>query len=135
MKSYQQPPLGVAKKTGRKREKSPCTPYKRKARGKESKPGALGTCLPRATRVRAHVRAAVGDALAAFCGTRGPAPSDEALWANFAWRFGYDALLEAVYQGECELAEHKTPISDADKPKILQAILNKFCTAWKGGAE
>jgi len=85
--------------------------------------------------MRAHVRAAVEDALAAFCGTRGPAPSDEALWAGFAWRFGYAALLEAVYQGECEMAEHETPIPDAGKPKVLQAILSKFWNAKKGGAK
>jgi len=82
--------------------------------------------------VRAHVRAAVEDALVAFCGTRGPAPSDEALWAKFAWRFGYAALLEAVYQGECELREHETPIPDDDKPKVLQAILN---LQWKGAVK
>jgi len=113
-----------------KREPSPCNPYKRKAKGKEIKPGALGTCLSRATRVRAHVSAAVEDALVAFHGTRGRAPSDEALWAEFAWRFGYGALLEAVYQGESELSEHETPIPDTDKPKVLQAILNR---KWQAG--
>jgi len=82
--------------------------------------------------VRAHVRAAVEEALVAFRGKRGPAPSDEALWANFAWRFGYAALAEAVYQGVCEMREHESQIPNAKMPKVLQTILN----AWwrKGGA-
>ena len=35
----------LSKKSGMKREVSPCTPYKRKARGKENNPGALSTGL------------------------------------------------------------------------------------------
>ena len=38
-------PFSDSKKSGMKRENSPCTPYKRKARGKENNPGALSTGL------------------------------------------------------------------------------------------
>ena len=38
-------PFSASKKSGMKRENPPCTPYKRKARGKENNPGALSTGL------------------------------------------------------------------------------------------
>ena len=38
-------PFSDSKKSGMKRENPPCTPYKRKARGKENNPGALSTGL------------------------------------------------------------------------------------------
>ena len=38
-------PFSASKKSGRKRENPPCTPYKRKARGKEYNPDAIGTGL------------------------------------------------------------------------------------------
>ena len=77
----------LSKKSGRKRENPPCTPYKRKARGKENNPGALSTGLSvgarasagervyerireREARRKRSVEAAVEDALVAFCGTR-----------------------------------------------------------------
>jgi len=86
-------------------------------------------------RVRAHVAAAVEDALVAFHGSRGRAPSDEALWANFAWTFGYQALLDAIYQGESEMHEHETEIPDSEKPKVLQAILNQWWETRRGGIQ
>ena len=77
--------------------------------------------------LKRKVSAAVKDAVIAFCGT----PSDERLWAKFAWRCGYGRLLEAVYQGEAEMAEHETEIPDCDKPKVLQTILNRYWRARK----
>ena len=38
-------PFSASKKSGMKRENPPCTPYKRKARGKENNPGAISTGL------------------------------------------------------------------------------------------
>ena len=100
-------PFSGSKKSGTKREGSPCTPYKRKARGKENNPGALSTGLfagagagareverirRREVLLKRHVEAAVEDALVAFCGKRrNPLfdrepwkdPCDERLWANF----------------------------------------------------
>ena len=46
-------PFSEAKKSGTKREGSPCTPYKRKARGKENKTGFYSEPYKTA---RAHTR-------------------------------------------------------------------------------
>jgi len=54
MKSYQQAPCGGVKKTGRKRESSPYDPYKRKARGKETRPGFYEPHPRPRGRVRTH---------------------------------------------------------------------------------
>ena len=133
--SYQQPPRKVPKKTGMKRDIPPYNPLKRKARGKEIKPGVSCTGLSARERVRVHVcdpwrrrciAAAVEDALTCFCGTRGPAPSDEALWANFAWRFGYSWLLDLVERGKAEMAQHTEPVPISDRPRILQNLINAF---------
>lgn len=78
--------------------------------------------------LKRKVAAAVADAVAAFAGT----PSDEKLWANFAWRRGYGRLLDAIDLAKAEMAEHRIPVADADKPKILQTILS---ARWKGGAK
>ena len=139
MKSYQQPPSRGSKKAGRKREGFPYDPYKRKARGKENKPGANSTGLFACERPRGregvqrrHVEAAVEDALRIFCGTRGKPGEkcDQNLWAKFAWKFGWGLLQELTLQGEAEMKEHRKPVADKDKPKILQRLINPF---WRRG--
>ena len=134
------------KKTGMKRELSPYYPLKRKARGKENKPGAQGTGLSARERVREPFRhvgvsVAVEDALRIFHGTRrNPKfdkrpdrdPCDERLWANFAWQCGYGKLLDLVDQAKAEIAEHRLPVADSDKPKALQSLITRF---WKRGAK
>ena len=135
--SYQQPLAACQKKAEGKKRKSPCTPYREKGKGKESKPGAFGTCLfagagarVRGALLRRHVNAAVEGALVAFCGTRGPAPSDEALWAEFAWRFGYAKLVELTERGESEMRQPgRDAIPPAERPKVLQSLINPF---WYG---
>ena len=133
----------LKKREGEKR-KSPCTPYSEKAKGKEDKPSASSTGLfarahadahVRGALLRRHVNAAVEDALVAFCGTRGPAPSDEALWATFAWRFGYGMLRDFVEQGKSEMRQHKGVVAPAERPRILQNLLNEVWYARfpKGG--
>ena len=101
----------LKKREGEKRN-PPLTPYREKGKGKEDKPGACSTGLSarahadahvRGALLRRHVNAAVEDALVAFCGTRGPAPSDEALWAKFAWRFGFVMLHELTEQAKSEM--------------------------------
>ena len=100
------------------------------------------------------IEAAVEDALVAFCGTRRQKPdkpingrdarcprqardgrdahrpgfSDEQLWAKFAWRFGWGMLRELTLQGVAEMREHRRPMKDCDKPKVLQRLINGF---WK----
>ena len=120
------------KKREGKKKPSPLTPYQEKGKGKEGKPGVNGTSLSaradahvRGALLRRHVNAAVEDALVAFCGTRGPAPSDEALWATFAWRFGYGWLNELAARGKSEMRMHKGGVAPAERPRILQNLLNE----------
>ena len=124
--------LSRLKKAEGKKRKSPLPPYREKGKGKEGKPGASSTGLfartdahVRGALLRRHVNAAVEDALAAFCGTRGPAPSDEALWAKFAWRFGYGMLHELTERGKSEMGMHKGGVAPAERPRILQNLLNE----------
>ena len=125
-------PSAKSKKREGEKRKSPSTPLREKGKGKEGKPGAKGTSLfaradahVRGALLRRHVNAAVEDALVAFCGTRGPAPSDEALWATFAWRFGYGWLNELVARGKAEMRMHKGGVAPAERPRILQNLLNE----------
>ena len=129
------PSAGRKKREGKKRH-SPHTPYREKGKGKEVNPSANGTCLiaragahVRGALLRRHVSAAVEDALVAFCGTRGPAPSDEALWAKFAWRFGYGTLHELVERGKSEMRQHSGGVAPSERPRILQNLLNEV---WYG---
>ena len=135
-------PSAKSKKREGEKRTSPCTPLREKGKRKESKPGAKGTSLfaradahVRGALLRRHVNAAVEDALVAFCGTRGPAPSDEALWATFAWRFGYGMLRDFVEQGKSEMRQHKGVVAPAERPRILQNLLNEVWYARfpKGG--
>ena len=121
MKSYQQAPSLKSKK----RESA--------IKGKESKPVACSKGLFACERARGRVgirkrliEAAVEDALEAFCGTRGkPGEAcDQNLWAKFAWRFGWGLLRELTLQGVAEMREHRRPIEDRDKPKVLQRLIN-----------
>ena len=126
------------KKREGKKKPSPLNPYKEKGKGKEGKPGANGTSLfaragahthVRGALLRRHVNAAVEDALVAFCGTRGPAPSDEALWAKFAWRFGFGMLHELTEQAKSEMKLHRGGVAPSERPRILQNLLNEV---WYG---
>ena len=122
---------------------SPMPPLRETGKGKEDKPGARSTCLfaradahVRGALLRRHVNAAVEDALVAFCGTRGPAPSDEALWARFAWRFGFGMLHELTEQAKSEMnMPGRGYIEPSERPRILQNLLNEVWYARfpKGG--
>ena len=80
--------------------------------------------------LRRHVNAAVEDALVAFCGTRGPAPSDQALWARFAWRFGYAKLVELTERGKSEMRQPgRGYIAPSERPKVLQNLINPLWRA------
>ena len=81
------------------------------------------------------IEAAVEDALKAFCGKRrnpafdrypGKDPCEERLWAKFAWRFGWGLLRELTVQGVAEMREHRKPMKDEDKPKVLQRLIRPF---------
>ena len=117
-------------------------------KGKENKPVACSKGLFACERARGRVgirkrliETAVEDALKAFCGKRrnpaldlspGKDPCEERLWAKFAWRFGWGRLQELTVQGVAEMKEHRKPVADKDKPKILQRLINPF---WRRGAK
>ena len=143
-----------SKKSGMKREVPPCTPYKRKARGKENNPGALSTGLSACagagayerTRARVAMRkreieAAVEDALVAFCGTRrNPLfdrdgrkdPCDERMWANAAWKLGLKRFQDLIDETKSQIRQKSFVVPDRDKPRFFQANLTPF---WKRGAK
>ena len=127
-----------SKKGEGEKRKSPLTPYREKGKGKESKPVACGTGLFARARThegrwrKAAVRVAVAEAVSRFNGS----PSDERLWANFAWRLGYGTLLDCMARAESEIAQHVRPVAPTERPRILQNIL---ASVWnrrfpKGGA-
>ena len=119
------------KREGKKRT-TPFTPYREKGKPKEIKPCVIGTGLSRTRThagrggVKAMVSAAVEDALKEFHGSRGPAPSDEALWASFAWRFGVGKFRDLCDQARGELALHRTPLPAHQLPRVLQSVLTPF---------
>ena len=151
-------PFSASKKSGKKREVSPCTPYKRKARGKENNPGALSTGLfagaragayadtcerirAREARRKREIEAAVEDALVAFCGTRRDPlfdrepwkdPCDERMWANAAWELGLKLFQDLTDQAMSQIRQKHFTVADRDKPSYFQALLNPF---WKRGAK
>ena len=148
----------LSKKSGRKRENPPCTPYKRKARGKENNPSALGTGLSAGARagayasicerIREHeakrkreIEAAVEDALVAFCGTRRDPhfdrdgrkdPCDERMWANAAWELGLRRFQDLIDANKSQIRQKPFVVPDRDKPSYFQALITPF---WKRGAK
>ena len=151
-------PFSLPKKSGMKRENPPCTPYKRKARGKENNPGALGTGLSAGARAGAYasvcerirerelrrkreVEAAVEDALVAFCGTRrNPLfdregwkdPCDERMWANAAWEIGLRRFQDLIDEAKSQIRQKPFVVPDRDRPSYFQNLINPF---WKRGAK
>ena len=122
----------LKKREGEKRH-SPLNSYREKGKGKEDKPSACSTGLfarahadahVRGALLRRHVNEAVEDALRIFNGTRGGRYSDENLWANFAWAFGFGMLNDLVYQAQSEMELHNPPVAQSERPKILQNILS-----------
>ena len=149
-------PFSDSKKSGMKREVSPCTPYKRKARGKENNPGALSTGLfacagagareverirRREVLLKRHVEAAVEDALVAFCGTRrNPLfdrdgrkdPCDERMWANAARELGLRRFQDLIDEAKSQIRQKPFVVPDRDKPSYFQTLITPF---WKRGAK
>ncbi len=137
-----------------KRENPPCTPYKRKARGKENNPGAISTGLSagayagaceriraREARRKREIGAAVEDALVAFCGTRrnpmfdrDPRKDkcDERMWANAAWDIGLERFLDLVELTKSQISQKPFVVPDRVKPSYFQENLTPF---WKRGAQ
>ena len=147
MKSYQQASSRKSKKResaikGKENKPVACSKGLFACERPRDIPRAKRAATAVATGVRVGIRkrlieAAVEDALKAFCGKRrnpafdrcpGQDPCEERLWAKFAWRFGWGLLSELTLQGVAEMAEHRRPMKDEDKPKVLQRLIRPF---WK----
>lgn len=67
------------------------------------------------------VNAAVDEAIAKFGGSA----TDRAIWAKIAWRVGADAFVDAIFQGESELAEKRKRVPNEQLPRFFQYVLNR----------
>ena len=111
----------LKKREGEKR-KSPLTPYREKAKGKEHRRGSLQNRLSRArmrTRLGEALDADLDVAVRAFKGTA----SDRRLWASIAWRVGVEnfhyALADKLKEDDVDKAVLLTPAA------AFQAFLNE----------
>jgi len=111
----------LKKREGEKR-KSPLTPYREKAKGKEHRRGSLQNRLSRArmrTRLGEALDADLDVAVRAFKGTS----SDRRLWASIAWRVGVEnfhyALADKLKEDGVDKAALLTPAA------AFQAFLNE----------
>ena len=118
MKSYQQAPWRKAKKAGRKREGSPYDPYKRKARGKETRPGSCQnpskTACARAGAAgvsRYRVAGAAARELIKILG--GNRENDFRTWAFYCYHHDIEDILDnARYFASCHRqGEIENPIT------------------------
>ena len=130
-KSYQQSLLSSAKKTGMKREHSPCTPYKRKARGKEanrdylrnpaqSRAGAYArvkepprTCTPE---VAGRVAASIARDIL-HCSLE----KNLRLWAAFCLHNDIDEITQLAYEYQSYGSQGEVD----DRVRAFQARLNE----------
>ena len=117
-------PKDPVKKTGTKREGSPYNPLKRKARGKETRPGScwnLCTLSPRA-RARAGANATcareryaeAGAAADEVLAILGNAPrSNRTLWAFYCYHFDIGTILDLAYEcaSRFRQGEIKNPVT------------------------
>jgi len=83
---------------------------------------AGATCAGARRGVAAVVAAVVEEALVAFDGTRGQKPSDEAIWAEIAWRVGAENFAHAVIEKKAEDAADGRPRRPA---AAFQKFLNE----------
>ena len=116
-----------------KKSVSPQTPYREKAKGKEIRrvfcSNRLSCARGRVSRVSREIAAVVEEAIVAFGGTRGPNPSDEAIWAGIAWRIGAERFHYAVMD---KLAEDRCDNAPRKRAATFQAFLDRHFP--KGGA-
>ena len=126
--SYQQPSATRQKKAEAKKRKSPCTPFREKAKGKESDRRVLSrNRLSRADARAAALDADLDTAVKAFSGTA----EDRRIWAAVAWRVGVEEFHFALMD---KLAEDHAD-GPARKPAAaFQAFLNERFPKTEGGA-
>ena len=115
-------PSASAKKREAEKRNSPCTPYREKGKGKETRRGSLQNRLSRAP---AHGRKALCKALdadldiavRAFKGSQ----SDRRIWAAIAWRVGIENFHYALRD---KLAEDMNEKAARRPSAAFQAFLN-----------
>ena len=129
-------PFSEAKKSGTKREASPCTPYKRKARGKENKTGFYSEPYKTA---RAHTREqrlrydAAGEGAQAILSLFGTFANDFGTWAKILYRH-HDRrayIIDKAY----EFASRERQGEIRDALTAFQKFLNDNFPLPKGGAK
>ena len=121
------------KKREEEKRKSPLTPYREKAKGKEHRRGSWQnrlSCARMRTRLAAALDADLDIAVKAFKGTA----SDRRIWAGIAWRVGVEdfhyALVDKLKENDVDKTVLLTPAA------AFQAFLNERFPkpAKKGGA-
>ena len=107
----------LSKKSGRKREVSPCTPCKRKARGKETSPGFFEPVSSPRGRARDGVSryrlaGAAAEELIKILGAR-PTAGNRRLWAYYCYHHDIGIIFEMAYQcaSEHRQGELKNPVT------------------------
>ena len=137
-KSYQQSLRSGAKKSGRKREVPPCTPYKRKARGKEARPGSFqnpprprGRALTREEQQQRFEEAGIG--AMEIVSIIGSHRRDFGTWAKILYRHieQKTLIVDMAYKyfGEQKVGELKNAVTR------FQKFLNDNFPKPNGGAE
>ena len=116
--SYQQPSAQPSKKAEGKKRSSPCTPYREKGKGKETRRGSSWNRLSRVdARVGAALDADLDTAVRAFHGTA----ADRRIWAAIAWRVGVEEFHFALAD---KLAEDAVDNAARRPAAAFQAFLN-----------
>ena len=145
--SYQQPSATRQKKAEAKKRKSPCTPFREKAKGKESdrrvlSRNRLSRADARATArsviapcpgldrlVAAALDADLDTAVGAFNGSA----EDRRIWASIAWRVGVEEFHFALMDKLAEDAADGTR-NIRSRAAAFQAFLNERFPKPEGGA-
>ena len=90
------------KKSEMKREVSPFTPYKRKAKGKETRPGYFGNPPRPRARTRAYARTRYAEAKAAAMELidilGGNVEKDHATWAYYCYHHDIEILMDKAHE-------------------------------------
>ena len=107
----------LSKKSGTKRENSPCTPYKRKARGKETSPGFFEPVSSPRGRARDGISryrlaGAAAEELIKILGAQ-PTASNRRLWSYYCYHHDIEIIFEKAYQcaSEHRQGELKNPVT------------------------
>ncbi len=121
MKVINSPKTGAKKAEGKKR-RSPCTPFREKAKGKENDRRVLSR--NRLSRMGARVRTALDADLDAAMRAFKGSEEDRRIWAAIAWRVGVEAFHFALMDKLAEDAADGTQ-NIRSQPAAFQAFLNE----------